>query len=73
MIKLPVFKKKKCFYIYKGFVLVSAFQILFPSLDENKNCKITLMLMPPDPPAIFRTNNTCWSIPCLTRIALNGS
>ena len=32
MIKLPVFKKKKCSYLYNN--------LNFTSLNENKNCKI---------------------------------
>ena len=42
MIKLPVFKKKKCSYLYNSFVPLQ--EILFSNLNYSKNCKIFLGL-----------------------------
>ena len=40
MIKLPVFKKKKCSYLCNNFVSLEALKMLFRSLNEGKNCEI---------------------------------
>ena len=42
MIKLPVFKEKKCWYLH-NFVFIWMLEILYP-LNESKNCKIVLLL-----------------------------
>ena len=42
MIKLSVFKKKKCSYLYNNFVTDKVPEILFPSLHDGKNCKVFL-------------------------------
>ena len=42
MIKLPVFKEKKCWYLH-NFVFIWMLEILYP-LNDSKNCKIVLLL-----------------------------
>ena len=42
MIELPVFKEKKCAYLYVISVYLLVLEILFPNLHEGKNCKIFL-------------------------------
>ena len=71
MIKLPIFQKKKCSYLYKTFVSAIVLQILFPSLNEGKNCNIFLGLqlpLNPRTPTVFGTNQTCLSTPCFAHI-----
>ena len=71
MIKLPVFKKKKCSYLHKGFVLVSVLKGLFLSLSEGKNYKIAVPMTSPESPNVIGTNHTCLSKPCFTEILLS--
>ena len=58
-IKLPVFKERKCSYLYNNCV----------SLNESKNCKIFLRLHHlPDPPTVFRSNLACLSMLPFARV-----
>ena len=59
IIKLPVFKERKCSYLYNNCV----------SLNESKNCKIFLKLHHlPDPPTVFRLNLACLSMLPFARV-----
>ena len=40
MIKLPIFKKRKCSCLYNNFVSVWVLETLFPSLNNGKSCKL---------------------------------
>ena len=64
MIELPVFKEKKCAYLYVISVSLLVLEILFPNLHEGKNCKIFLRFWTSSDLAIvFGTNQTCSSMP----------
>ena len=63
MIKLPVFKKEKCSYSYNN--------LNFPSLKENKNCKIFLRLHHAvDCTTVSQTNHTCSPTPRFARFPI---
>ena len=44
MIIQPLFKKKEGLYLY-NFIPVYVLEILFPSLNESKNCKMTQLYL----------------------------
>ena len=70
-IKLPVFKKKECPYLYNNF-FVKVLGTLFPNLNENKNSKIVLwwhQLL--DLLNVFGTNHISLPTPPFTQIFPN--
>ena len=45
-------------------------EILFPNLNERKNCQIFWGYdSSPDPPTVFETNQTCLPMPCFAKSA----
>ena len=60
MIKLPFLQKKKCSYLNNNSLSVYVLEMLFPSLEEEKNCKTLLVLwLTPESPTVFGTKQTC--------------